>query len=111
MEKTRDIAILLSMGATKKMIRTIFIAQGTIIGIIGTSLGYIIGISLALLLQQYQFIKLPPGVYTIDHLPVLLNWLDLFIIGVFAMLLCFLATLYPAQQASKLQPVEGLKYE
>lgn len=111
MEKTRDIAILTSMGATSQMIRRIFILQGTIIGIVGTLLGYILGITLALLLQKYQFIKLPPGVYTIDHLPVLLNWLDIFIIGTSAMLLCFFATLYPAHQAARLQPTEGLRYE
>lgn len=111
MEKTRDIAILISMGATSQMIRRIFILQGTIIGIVGTLLGYVLGITLALLLQKYQFIKLPPGVYTIDHLPVLLNWLDIFIIGTSAMLLCFFATLYPAHQAARLQPIEGLRYE
>lgn len=111
MEKTRDIAILISMGATSQMIRRIFILQGTIIGIVGTLLGYLLGITLALLLQKYQFIKLPPGVYTIDHLPVLLNWLDIFIIGTSAMLLCFFATLYPAHQAARLQPIEGLRYE
>ena len=111
MEKTRDIAILTSMGATSQMIRRIFILQGTIIGIVGTLLGYLLGITLALLLQKYQFIKLPPGVYTIDHLPVLLNWLDIFIIGTSAMLLCFFATLYPAHQAARLQPIEGLRYE
>lgn len=111
MEKTRDIAILMSMGATRGMIRRIFMLQGTIIGIVGTLLGYILGISIALLLQRYQFIKLPPGVYTLDHLPVLLNWLDIVIVGAAAMTLCFLATLYPARQASRLEPAEALRYE
>lgn len=111
MEKTKDIAILLSMGATSSMIRSIFILQGTIIGIIGTCLGYILGITCALILQKYQFVKLPPGVYTIDHLPILLNWIDISIIGIATMSLCFFATLYPARQASRLQPVEGLRYE
>lgn len=111
MEKTRDIAILMSMGATRGMIRRIFMLQGTIIGIVGTLLGYILGISIALLLQRYQFIKLPPGVYTLDHLPVLLNWLDIVIVGAAAMTLCFLATLYPARQASQLEPAEALRYE
>lgn len=111
MEKTRDIAILISMGATSQMIRFIFILQGTIIGIVGTFLGYLLGITLAFLLQKYQFIKLPPGVYTLDHLPILLNWLDILTIGASAMLLCFFATLYPAYQAARLQPIEGLRYE
>ncbi len=111
MEKTRDIAILMSMGATRNMIKHIFMLQGTIIGIVGTALGYVLGISLALLLKRYQFIKLPKGVYTIDHLPVLLTWSDTILVGVCAMVLCFLATIYPARQAAKLEPAEALRYE
>lgn len=111
MEKTRDIAILMSMGATRGMIRRIFMLQGTIIGCIGTSLGYVLGISLALLLKRYQFIKLPQGVYTLDHLPVILTWSDCLIVGASAMLLCFLATIYPARQAASLEPADALRYE
>ncbi len=111
MEKTRDIAILKSMGATRSMIRRVFILQGVIIGAVGTLLGYALGIGIALLLQRYQFIKLPPGVYTLDHLPVLLNWTDIGLVGASAMLLCFLATLYPAGQAAGLVPAEALRYE
>ncbi len=111
MEKTRDIAILMSMGATRSMIRNIFMLQGTIIGIVGTALGYVLGISLALLLKRYQFIKLPKGVYTIDHLPILLTWSDTLLVGASAMLLCFLATIYPARQAARLEPAEALRYE
>jgi len=92
MEKTRDIAILMSMGATRGMIRRIFMLQGTIIGAVGTVSGYALGIGLAVLLQKYKFIRLPPGVYTVDHLPVLLRWEDIVIVGVCAMVLCFLAT-------------------
>ena len=111
MEKTRDIAILMSMGATRGMIRRIFMLQGSIIGVVGTLVGYALGISFAMLLKRYQFIKLPQGVYSLDHLPVLLNPLDIALIGGSAMLLCFLATLYPAGQAARLEPVEALRYE
>ncbi len=111
MEKTRDIAILMSMGATGNMIRNIFMLQGTIIGIVGTALGYVLGITVALLLKRYQFIKLPKGVYTIDHLPILLTWSDTILVGCCAMLLCFLATIYPARQAARLEPAEALRYE
>ena len=111
MEKTRDIAILMSMGATKGMIRRIFMLQGTIIGVVGTLLGYVLGLGVAFLLQRYQFIKLPPGVYAIDHLPVLIEWGDVLVVGLSAMLLCFLATIYPARQAASLQPAEALRYE
>ena len=111
MEKTRDIAILMSMGATRGMIRRIFMLQGTIIGAVGTILGYALGLTVALLLQKYQFIELPKGVYTMDHLPVLLTWTDNIIIGISAMALCFLATIYPARQAARLEPAEALRYE
>ncbi|MEG6504364.1 lipoprotein-releasing ABC transporter permease subunit [Nitratidesulfovibrio sp. 1201_IL3209] len=111
MEKTRDIAILMSMGATKGMIRRIFMLQGTIIGAIGTGLGYALGLGVAELLKRYQFIKLPHGVYSLDHLPVLLQWPDMLAIGASSMLLCFVATIYPARQAASLEPAEALRYE
>ncbi|MFV0348107.1 MAG: lipoprotein-releasing ABC transporter permease subunit [Halodesulfovibrio sp.] len=111
MEKTRDIAILMSMGATRAQIRRIFMLQGTIIGAIGTILGFALGLSVAYLLKKYQFIELPKGVYSLDTLPVLIEWSDLLIIGVSAMVLCFVATIYPARQAARLEPVEALRYE
>ncbi len=111
MEKTRDIAIMMSMGATRAMIRRIFILQGTIIGVVGTLVGYVLGIGVSLLLKRYQFIKLPKGVYSLDHLPVILNTSDIIIIGVSACVLCFFATIYPARRASTLVPDEALRYE
>jgi len=111
MEKTRDIAVLMSLGATRKHIRNIFILQGTIIGFIGTVLGYLLGIGISLLLKKYQFIKLPADVYYLDHIPIRLDWLDMTLIGVAAMLLCFLATIYPARQAARMEPAEALRYE
>ena len=111
MEKTRDIAILMSMGATRSMIRRIFMLQGTIIGFVGTLLGYGMGLSLGWALKRYRFIKLPENVYTLDHLPIIITWQDVLIIGASAMLLCFLATLYPALQAARLEPAEALRYE
>jgi lipoprotein-releasing system permease protein len=101
----------MSMGATPGIIRRIFMLQGTIIGVVGTVAGYVLGISFALLLRKYQFIKLPQGVYSLDHLPVLLNPADIAVIGGSALLLCFLATIYPARQAARLEPVEALRYE
>ncbi len=111
MEKTKDIAILLSMGATRGMVRRIFMLQGTLIGVFGTTLGYILGLGVAYLLKRYQFIKLPQGVYTLDHLPILITWSDTILVGAAAMLLCFLATIYPARQAARLEPAEALRYE
>lgn len=111
MEKTRDIAILMSMGATRKSIRAIFMLQGVIIGLAGTAAGFALGLTLCFLLQRFQFITLPKGIYSLDYLPVLLEWPDLVAIGVSALALCFLATVYPARQASRLTPVEALRYE
>ena len=111
MEKTRDIAILMSMGATSRSIRRIFMLQGTIIGVVGTALGYFLGLSVALALEKYQFIKIPGDVYPMDHLPVRLDWPDMIVIGVTALALCFLATLYPARQAARLQPAEALRHD
>jgi lipoprotein-releasing system permease protein len=111
MKKRRDISILMSLGATRERIQRIFLLQGTIIGGAGTILGYCIGIPLSLLLKKYQFIQLPKNVYPVDTLPVLLDPLDMVLIGACAFLLCFLTTLYPARKASRLDPVEALRYE
>ncbi len=111
MEKTRDIAILMSMGATRAMIRRIFILVGMLIGFLGTALGFIFGLGISHLLKEYQFIKLPADVYYLDHLPVLHQTQDLVIIGLAAMFLCFLATIYPARKASNLNPADALRYE
>lgn len=111
MDKTRDIAVLMSMGATAESVRRIFMYQGAVIGLMGTSLGYALGVGLALALKKYQFIELPKDVYPMDHVPVRLEWLDLTLIGVVAMALCFLATLYPSRRAARLKPAEALHYE
>ncbi|MBQ4133205.1 MAG: ABC transporter permease [Desulfovibrionaceae bacterium] len=111
MEKTKDIAILMSMGATRRHIRQIFMAQGMIIGGVGTVLGFIIGLTLSFLLKHYQFIDLPEQVYPMDTVPMLLYTPDLIIIAAGAMLICFLATIYPAWKASGLELAEALRYE
>lgn len=111
MEKTRDIAVMMAMGATRGMIRRIFMLQGTIIGVIGTLLGYAFGLGLGALLKKYKFIKLPDNVYTLDHLPIIITWQDVLLIGASALLLCFLATLYPAAKAASLEPAVAMRYE
>lgn len=111
MEKTRDIAILMSMGSTADSIRRIFLLQGCIIGAVGTVMGYVLGVGTALLLKEFQFIKLPADVYPMDTIPVRLDWLDLSLIGITAFLLCFVSTLYPASKAAGLKPVEALRHD
>lgn len=111
MEKTKDIAILMSMGATKKSIGKIFRLQGLIIGLVGASIGYALGLFLCFLLKNYKFIELPEGAYPMRYVPVLLQWQDLATIGVGAVVICFLATFYPAGKASGLVPSEALRSE
>jgi lipoprotein-releasing system permease protein len=110
MEKTKDIAILKAMGATDQSVRKIFVIQGIIIGVIGTFLGVAIGFILCALLEKYKFIELPGDVYYLTTLPVKLDILDVLIIASAAIIICFFATLYPASQASKLDPVEAIRY-
>ncbi len=110
MEKTKDIAILKAMGATDKSIRRIFIFKGMAIGVVGTILGVCGGIILCMLLSHYKFIELPGDVYYITTLPVVLKVVDVAAIAVSALVICFLATLYPARQASRLDPVEAIRY-
>jgi lipoprotein-releasing system permease protein len=110
MEKTKDIAILRAMGATDGSIRKIFMFKGMAIGGVGTCLGMILGLGLCLALQRYHFVELPGDVYYITTLPVRLQMLDVLLIAVSAVLICFFATLYPARRAAKLHPVEAIRY-
>ncbi len=109
MEKTKDIAVLKAMGATNRMIRRIFILKGMIIGIIGTCLGTLSGVVICILLRKYDFIQLPDA-YPFSTLPVQLETFDVVIIAVSAIVICFLSTLYPSYKASKMNPVEALRY-
>jgi lipoprotein-releasing system permease protein len=109
MEKTRDIAVLKAMGATNKTIRTIFIFKGMIIGFIGTLTGTILGVAACFILKKYDFIQLPDA-YPFSTLPVQLESFDVFIIAVSAMIICFFSTLYPSYKASKMDPVEAIRY-
>ena len=110
MEKTKDIAILKAMGATDRSIRKIFVFEGMVIGALGTLFGVVIGFVMCFLLEKYKFIELPGDVYYLTTLPVKLEMLDVVIIAAAAMMICFLATLYPARQAARLDPVEGIRY-
>ncbi len=111
MEKTRDIAILKSMGANNRSVMRIFVFQGLLVGLAGTLIGLGSGLFLCELLARYKFIKLPSDVYYMNTLPVLVDFRDVAVITFSAVIISFLATLYPAWQASRLNPVEALRYE
>jgi lipoprotein-releasing system permease protein len=111
LEKTREIAILKAMGATNKGIMTIFMLQGLFIGIIGTIIGVGSGYLLNNILDTYEIIKLPADVYYLSHLPVKMKLSDFLAVSLSSIIISFLATLYPARQAAKLNPVEPLRYE
>lgn len=111
MEKNKDIAILMSMGATKKGIMKIFVINGLMIGIVGTIIGVAAGYFSCIILAKYQFIKLPSDIYYINHLPVKMKLLNIIVIAISAVGISFLATIYPSYQAAKLDPAEALRYE
>ena len=111
LEKTRDIAILKSMGATSRSIMKIFMIEGAIIGLVGTILGLLGGFALCALLATYKFVELPQDVYYISTLPVKMDPVDVALIAVAAMVISLAATLYPAWQASRLDPAEAIRYE
>ncbi len=109
MEKTKDIAVLKAMGATHDIIGKIFILKGMIIGATGTLLGTGSGVLVCFLLKKYDFIRLPEA-YPFSTLPVELSGQDVLIIGISSLLICFVSTLYPSRKASKMDPVEAIRY-
>jgi lipoprotein-releasing system permease protein len=111
MEKTREIGILKSMGASSKGIMQIFLFEGIIVGLIGTIFGSAIGFTVSYLQQTFGLLKLPADVYLIDKLPMKMQPFDFFAIAVAALILCLIASTYPAYKASKLEPVEAIRFE
>lgn len=110
-EKKREIAILKAMGATDKGIMSIFMLQGLLIGLLGTLIGVASGYLLCYILNTYEIIKLPADVYYISHLPVKTKLSDFIAVSLSAVIISFIATIYPAWQAAKLNPIEPLRYE
>ncbi len=110
-EKEREIAILKAMGATSRGIMTIFMIQGFLIGLVGTIIGIIGGLGLSYLMNEFQLIQLPPDVYYLSHLPAKVKLIDFVSVTVSAVVISFLATIYPAWQAARLNPVDPLRYE
>jgi lipoprotein-releasing system permease protein len=111
MEKSRDIAILKTMGLSSKRVMRVFILQGLIIGLVGTLVGAAGGLLIAHLCDRYELIHIDMDVYQVAHVPFVVRPFDLGVILVSAIVICFLATIYPSRQASKLDPVQALRFE
>ncbi len=111
MEKTRDIAVLMSFGVKPRQIRTIFLLQGLLIGVTGTLLGLIAGYTLSWVGGHYHFIHLSAEVYSIDYLPFAARWTDGVIVAAVSLAVSLLATLYPSRSAARVLPAEALRYE
>jgi lipoprotein-releasing system permease protein len=111
MEKHRDIAILKTMGASARSVTFIFMVQGLLIGIVGTTVGASLGWGLAEILDRYQLIKIPMDVYQVSHVPFTILPRDFAFVIVAAIVVCFLATIYPSRQAARLDPAAALRYE
>ena len=110
-EKKRDIGILKAMGSSDKQITKIFLFEGVVVGLIGMIAGSALGLILTLLQKYYGIYKLNASVYKVDALPVELRLTDFIFIPLAALLLCFLASLYPSKRAAKIDPVKSIRWE
>ena len=111
MEKTKDIAVLLSMGTRKSQIRRLFIAQGVLIGLVGTAIGLVLGYALSWAGARYHLISLAPEVYSIDYVPFAPRVVDGLLVALVAIGVSFVATMYPSWSAARILPAEALRYE
>ena len=111
MEKYRDIAILMSMGARRQQIRAIFMLQGVLIGVVGCAIGLTVGYALCYFAEKYTWIHIDESVYAFSYLPFETHWIHAIWIAAAAILISFLATLYPASNATRIAPAEVLRYE
>jgi lipoprotein-releasing system permease protein len=111
MEKTKDIAVLMSMGTRRAQVRNLFIAQGVLIGAIGTAIGLALGYAISYVGGHYHVLTLSPEVYSIDYVPFAPRAIDGVWVALFAVLISFVATLYPSWSAARILPAEALRYE
>jgi lipoprotein-releasing system permease protein len=110
-QKSRDIAILKTMGTSSRRVMGIFMMQGLVIGVVGTTVGSVVGLLLCWVLDHYELIQIPMDVYQVSHVPFVVDPVNLAVVVVSTIAICFLATIYPSRQASRLDPVQALRAE
>ncbi|HEU4680602.1 MAG TPA: FtsX-like permease family protein [Gemmatimonadales bacterium] len=110
-DKTREIGILRAMGLTSQAIGRVFLVQGAVIGLVGTMLGVILGLTVAYVVDRSGWVKINPAVYFIDHLPVHIDWRDVTVVVLASLAIAIFATIYPSRSAASLTPVDAIRHE
>jgi lipoprotein-releasing system permease protein len=110
-DKTREIGILRAMGLTSPAVARVFLLQGAVIGLVGTAIGLIVGLTTAYVVDRSGWVRINPAVYFIDHLPVHVELFDVLVVVLASLAVAVLATLYPSRSAAALTPVEAIRHE
>jgi lipoprotein-releasing system permease protein len=110
-DKTREIGILRAMGLTSSAVARVFLVQGAVIGVVGTMLGLILGLTVSYVVDSSGWVRINPAVYFIDHLPVHIEWPDVLVVVLTSLAIAVAATVYPSRSAAALTPVEAIRHE
>jgi lipoprotein-releasing system permease protein len=110
-DKTKEIGILRAMGLTAPSVARVFLVQGAVIGVVGTALGVLLGLSVSYVVDRSGWVRINPAIYFIDHLPVHIEWFDVGVVVVASLAIALFATVYPSRSAAALTPVEAIRHE
>jgi lipoprotein-releasing system permease protein len=110
-DKTKEIGILQAMGLTAPSVARVFLVQGAVIGVVGTAMGVMLGLTVAYVVDRSGWVRINPAIYFIDHLPVHIEWFDVGVVVVASLAIALFATVYPSRSAAALTPVEAIRHE